>query len=405
MTIANLTSQFVAKITPGLYWDTTVKGFGLIVRPDGAGSWVIQYRVGKKQRKYKFADLAKLTAPQAREMAKDLFADITKGEDPQAKRKAVRQTVAVPTLTLRQALDKYIEMKEQEVDEGTYRDNSLKITKLYLLGEQYFGSLHKVSVDEITREAIAARLHDIRKARSDLTAGRARAQLRAAFSRLLQEGLIGIDANPCIDTKKQTERPERDRVLTDDELRAVWNACGMNTDFGKIVRLLILTGCRREEIGGLMWSEIDRDKGQINLPGERTKNGRPHSLTLPDMAMDIIRSVNEMHERVYLFGERAVGFRSWQVQKARFKDGISDEWKLHDIRRTVATGMAEIGIEPHIVEAVLNHQSGHKGGIKGVYNRAKYKSQMAIALAKWAAHVSELVGGAEHKVIAFPQSA
>jgi integrase len=404
MTIANLTSQIVAKLAPGLYWDTTMKGFGLIVRPDG-GSWIIQYRVGKKQRKYKFADLAKLTAPQAREMAKNLFADITKGEDPQAKRKAARQTVAVPTLTLRQALDKYIEMKEQEVREATYRGNSLKITKLYLLGQQYFGPLHKVSVDEITREAVAGRLHDIRKASSDLTAGRARAQLRAAFSRLLQEGLINIDANPCIDTKKQTERAERERVLTDDELRAVWNACDMETDFGKIVRLLILTGCRREEIGGLMWGEIDRDKRQINLPGERTKNGRAHSLTLPDMAMDIIKSVNERHERPYLFGERAVGFRSWQVQMARFKpDGVVN-WKLHDIRRTVATGMAEIGVEPHIVEAVLNHQSGHKGGIKGVYNRAKYKPMMTNALTKWAAHVSMLVGDGEHKVLAFPQSA
>jgi integrase len=368
-----------------------LKGFGLIVRGKNRRSWIIQYRIGKQQRKYKFADASKFTAVQAREMAKDLFADITKGRDPQGERKAAKQAErsVAATLTLRQALEKYIEMKEQEVREGTYRDNSLKITKLYLLGARYFGPLHSVDVNAITRQAVAARLHEIRKAGSDTTAGRARAQLSAAFTRLLQEGLVEFEVNPCRDTKGQAARPQRDRVLNDDELRSIWNCCDMNTDFGRIVRLLVLSGCRREEIGGLRWSEIDFDKGQINLPGERTKNGLPHSFTLPDTAMQIIRSVEQMHDREYLFGVRSVGFRSWQQAMARFKPvGVVDEWKLHDIRRSVATGMADHDIaEPHIIEATLNHVSGHKGGIAGVYNKAKYTKQMAIALAKWADHV------------------
>jgi len=166
-----------------------------------------------------------------------------------------------------------------------------------------------------------------------------------------------------------------------------------------------LTGCRREEVGALRWSEVNLDAGTISLPAERTKNGRGHTLALPKAAMDIIRSIPPRVGRDHLFGERSIGFRSWQVQKARFKDGISEPWNIHDIRRSVATHMAEIGVLPHIVEATLNHASGHKGGIAGVYNHAKYPQQIKAALALWADHVRSIVTGEPRKVIQFPQSA
>ena len=139
MTIAKLIPETVAKLTqPDLYWDETLKGFGLNVRRDARGniqrSWIIQYRIGKQQRKLKLGDAAKLNAKQARKKADELFAQITLGQDPQGEKKAARAAErAGPTLTLRSALDKYIEMKEAEVREGTYRENSLKITRLYLL--------------------------------------------------------------------------------------------------------------------------------------------------------------------------------------------------------------------------------------------------------------------------------
>jgi hypothetical protein len=253
MTIANLIPQTVAKLTePNLYWDTTLKGFGLNVRLGAGGkirrSWIIQYRVGKQQRKLKIGDAAKLDVKKARTKAEELFAQITLGQDPQGEKQAKREAdKAPPALTLRAALEKYVEMKEIEVREGTYREHSLRITKLYLLGARYFGPLHKIDVNQITRQAVAARLLEIGKV-SDTTRGRARAQLKAAFT----------EANPCIGTKGQAKRAQRDRVLSEDEIRVVWNAADLKTDFGKIIRLLILTGCRREEIGGLMWGEVNR---------------------------------------------------------------------------------------------------------------------------------------------------
>ena len=286
MTIANLIPETVAKLTdPDLYWDDTLKGFGLNVRLDAGGkirrSWIIQYRIGKQQRKFRIGDAIKLTAKQARKEAEKLFAQIELGQDPQGEKQAKREAdQGPPALTLRDALEKYVEMKEAEVREGTYPENSLTITKLYLLRLQYFGPIHKVDINEVTTQAVAARFHAIRQASSDTTAGRARAQLSAAFVRLMQEGIA--DANPCIGTRGQAERSERDRVLNADELRAVWRACD-DTDFGKIVRLLILTGCRREEIGGLMWSEVDLDAGTIKLAeGAHQERMRPYAHATED---------------------------------------------------------------------------------------------------------------------------
>jgi integrase len=337
-----------------------------------------------------------LDVKKARTKAEELFAQITLGQDPQGEKQAKRAADQAPrALTLRDALEKYVEMKEAEVREGTYRENSLVRTKLYLLRPQYFGPLHEIDITQIRRQAVATRLHEIRQRSSDTTAGRARAQLSAAFVRLMQEGLV--EQNPCIGTKGQTERAQRDRVLSADELKVIWNACGLNTDFGRIVRLLILTGCRREEIGGLMWSEVDLDAGTISLPAERTKNGRAHTLTLPKMATDILAPVPRIVDRVYLFGARSIGFRSWQTAMARFEpDGVKP-WKLHDLRRTVATGMAEIGIEPHTIEAVLNHFSGHKSGVAGVYNKAGYPTQKRHALITWANHIARLIDSEEQQ--------
>jgi integrase len=292
MTVKTLDRATVVTLTtPDLYWDTDLKGFGLKVWIDARGrtqrSWIVQYRVGKQQGKQKIGDAAKINADQARKRATEMLAKVTLGIDPAAEKRAAR---AATTLTLRVALEKYVEMKDDEVRQGLYRPSSFRVTKLYLLSQQYFGPLHRLSVNAVTRQAVAARLHEIRRATSDGTAGRARAQLAAAFTRLMQEGIC--ESNPTIGTKAQQERPQRDRVLSNDELVRVWNACQNAGEYGAIVKLLILSSCRRSEIGGLRWSEIHDDA--IHLPPERTKNGRAHVLPLTPMMRSIIENVPRM---------------------------------------------------------------------------------------------------------------
>jgi integrase len=172
---------------------------------------------------------------------------------------------------------------------------------------------------------------------------------------------------------------------------AIWNALPEG-DYGDIVRLLILTGQRREEIGGLRWSEIAGDT--INLPPNRTKNGLAHFVPLSAPARAIL-AARPHAERDHVFGrgDGEAGFAGWSAAKASLDKRLNlKPWTLHDLRRTCATGMAELGTPPHIVELVLNHISGHKGGIAGIYNHAVNGKERREALDQWATHFMQLVG-------------
>jgi integrase len=200
--------------------------------------------------------------------------------------------------------------------------------------------------------------------------------------------------------------------LSDDELREVWNALGQD-QFGDIVRLLVLTGQRLAEIGDLRWSEVDVAAGVLRLAPERVKNGRPHTVPLSAMARAIIEAQPRRLNRDLVFGRGQGGFAGWGHCKARLDQGIIDArkavdpkakpvgaWRLHDIRRTCATRLGDLGTQPHVVEAVLNHVSGSKSGIAGVYNRAPYEAEKRTALALWAEHVRSIVEQSKRKIVA-----
>src|SRR5262249_55530607 len=163
---------------------------------------------------------------------------------------------------------------------------------------------------------------------------------------------------------------------------------------GNIVKLLVLLGSRRQEVGGMSWSELNLDAGMWTLPAERSKNHRAHTITLPAAALAIINSVPRT-SRDHLFGDRAdTGFTGWSNVKTDFDRRLGEAvkpWRIHDLRRTCATKMADIGIEPHVIESALNHFSGHRRGVAGIYNRSSYDGAVAIALERWADHVDGLM--------------
>ena len=201
--------------------------------------------------------------------------------------------------------------------------------------------------------------------------------------------------------------PSRERVLSDDELKQIWQACG-DDDFGRIVKLLLLTACRRIEIGGLLWHEINFTTGMLTIPGERTKNGRALVLPLPEAALTILHSCPRRDDRDYVFGrEKGGAFSSWSYSTNRLNDQITIKngtplahWTLHDLRRTAATRLHDdLNCQPHIVEAVLGHYSGHRRGPAGVYNRATYTREIAVALAHWASHLLAIVEGRKQKIV------
>jgi integrase len=397
MTILNINRKNIASLpaVDGKWWDTGLKGFGYKQRMSARGellcSYVIQYRFNRIQRKLKIGDANKINADQARKIAIKLFGQIANGTDPLAVKEA--QRVEAAKATFAQAVEQYLAAKATQV-----RESSLRTAKLYLTGPAYFPTLHRKPVDSVTHSDIAPHLDRMGRDIGTASAGLARSHLSSFFAWALMRD-FGCKENPVLKTEAPKAESESTRALSGDELRTIWLACD-DSDYGRIVRLLILTGCRREEIGGLRWSEINLDDGTLTVPVERSKNHRAHTLPLSGMALDIIRAIPRREGIDHLFGARGDGFKIWGYSKKALlaSTGTMADWRLHDLRHTVSTGMHELGVEPHHVESILNHVSGHKDGVAGRYNHATYLAQMSRALAMWADHVQSVVTGKPAKV-------
>ena len=207
-----------------------------------------------------------------------------------------------------------------------------------------------------------------------------------------------VEANPCSSVHRPDPATARDRVLTDAEIVKFWQAASAEPRLGPLLKLLLLTGSRLNEVAGMRRSELSDDGATWSLPGARTKNKRPHVVPLPPLAVDLVPKGDT--DLVFTTtGTTPVS--SWSNLKDRLDAAMGDAppWRLHDLRRTAATGMAEIGVAPHIVEAALNHVSGARAGVAGTYNRAAYATEKKAALERWADHVERLVSGKPAKVV------
>ena len=382
-------------------WDDDLPGFGVRLRGDKK-TYLVQYRVGTQQRRESLGDVRKVKLENARKAARHRFAKVELNIDPRAE--PGRAKAAAARLTLGVVAERYLDAKKAGLRPSTYRE-----AKRYFI--VHWRSLRDRPLDAIRRADIAACLQELIKARGPIAASRARVNLSALFSWAMKEGLC--DANPVIATNdpEAGKRP-RERVLSEAELAIIWKAC-QDDDFGRIVKLLMLTGCRRREIGELKWSELDFDRGTMTIAGARTKNHRALTLTLPPAAIDLLRSISRREGNDNVFGGGIPGFTVWSyatdLLNARIVAAEGKplaDWTLHDLRRSAATHMAEeIGVQPHIIEALLNHVSGHKRGVAGIYNRARYDREIASALALWAEHVAAAVEGRKKKIVSLPKRA
>jgi integrase len=203
-----------------------------------------------------------------------------------------------------------------------------------------------------------------------------------------------VEKNPCAGVHRPDASLARDRVLADGEVAKFWSAASAERGcVSTVLKLLLLTGCRLNEVAGMRRSELTADGSTWAMPGARTKNRRPHVVPLPQLAAELIASVPGKTDLIFTT-TGCTPISGWSKIKQRL-DGKMDisPWRLHDLRRTAATGMAEIGVPPHIVEATLNHVSGARAGVAGTYNRAAYAAEKRLALERWAEHVESLVTG------------
>jgi integrase len=400
MALGTISVRTVEALAAGeTLWDaghrSAVRGFG-VRRQQDAASYIVKYRTFGRQRFVTIGPHGSPWTPEkARKEAKRLLGLVADGKDPADER---AQAALQAADTLRRIADEYLKHAKQTQRPRTYSE-----TERYLLVS--FKPLHLVSVFHISRRHLAARVADIATNHGPVAACRARAALSAMFNWAIREGL-DIPANPMLGTNRPAEPKSRERVLTDAELAAIWRACG-DDDYGRIVRLLMLTAQRRDEVGAMQWGEIDQDKRLWTIPSTRTKNHCEHALPLVPTALALLPP----RRRDFVFGDGPRrkgdpdrGFGGWSKSKAAIDARILEarrkvakdaeplpHWTVHDLRRTAATGMADLGVLPHIIEAVLNHVSGHRAGVAGVYNRARYAAEMRDALERWANHVGGIV--------------
>jgi integrase len=395
--------------TDQIWFDDELPGFGVRLRAGGKKTWVVQYRVGALQKRLTLGSVAVLNANKAREAAKAEIARVTLGGDPQAK-KAEEKARAKHTLGA--VAERYLKHQQSSLKPKTHAEAGRYLRKLWK-------SLHDIPLHKITRLHVTTRVSELKVESGPSAAGHARLVLSAMFAWAIGEGLA--EDNPVIGSNAPATKA-RDRVLSAgfdkgrklnlalNELGEIWRAVPDN-DYGRIVKLLALTGQRRGEVGGMRWSELDTDGAVWQLPEGRTKNGLPHAVPLTPLALAIIKAVPQEAERDLLFGRGPNGFSGWgkpkealdaRIQAARKKAGAKPmpPWTVHDIRRATATGLGNLGVLPHVVEALLNHISGFRKGVAGTYNLSPYAREVRPALLLWDEHVRALTGGTA-TVVAF----
>jgi integrase len=357
---------------------------------------MIQYAIAGRTRRVVLGLASALDPGKARATAQKLLAQVRLGKDPAADKAHAR---AAAGETFGALLPRFLRRQETRLRPRSYVET---VRHLQVNAKP----LHGLPIEAVTRRTIADRLAKIEENAGAVTRNRVRSSLSAYFTWLAREGYL--DANPVTFTNKADENGGRHRVLSDAELRTIWLAAG-DDEFGAIIKLLMLTGARRTEIGSLAKNELDLDGAAlITLPPERTKNGREHLIPLSEPALAILRRATRGGTpRDHLFGN-GNGYQNYSRAKAELDARIAkaghrlEHWTLHDFRRSVSTALHDrFGVPPHVVEVILGHAGGHKAGVAGRYNRANYIEERRRAMERWGAHIMALVTGklAKGKVV------
>ena len=252
------------------------------------------------------------------------------------------------------------------------------------------------SVQEIARRDVVELMDAIVDRGAPVSANRTLAVIRRMFAWLVERGVLVT--NPCTDVKAPTAEKSRDRVLTDDELAAVFRACeSLNEPFGALIKLLALTAQRRDEVGQMSWREVDLNARMWTIPKERAKNGIAHDVPLSEASVTVLAGIRRITgSRGLVFtttGETPVSGFSKMKKRLDMAVPNAPPWVLHDLRRTAASGMARLGITLPVVEKVLNHTSGSFGGVAGIYQRHHFADEKRSALEVWSRHVEKILGG------------
>ena len=369
------------------HYDGKVPGFGLRITAAGTKTFFVVYRHEGAFRRMSLGRYPIVSLQSARQQAQQALRAVAAGEDPQAPRRA---EVAAKADLFAEVVARFV----AEYCQRRNRPSTARETER-LLQAVFVPVWRNMSLAKITRADVLSVIDSIEAEGKPSAARHAFAAIRQFFNWCVERELI--TQSPCLTLKAPGRQSARERVLSDTELADVLAGTGkVGWPFGPIVELLILTAQRRGEVVGMQWTEIDCQEKLWTISGTRTKNHRTHCVPLTDAALALIDSLPRQVDSPYVFparGKPEKAYSGYSKGKRALNAVCSTrDWTLHDLRRTVATGMARSGIAPHVVEKILNHSTGTFGGVAGVYNRFNYLTEMREALDCWERQVLELRG-------------
>jgi len=374
--------------------DGKERGLYLVVQPSGGMGWAFRYRDHGRPRKLTIGPYPAVGLAKARAEAARAKVSLAEGDDPGARKRAARAAKNA-TRSRDDSVEKVIADFISLYAKPNTRDWRETGRLLMQFAEAWKGRpLAAIGKAEIHRvlDGIVAR-------GAPVGANRAFAQLRKMFRWAVSRGLL--DRSPCDGIDPPSLEKSRDRVLDTEELRLVWRAAdGLGFPFGPIVKLLVLTGQRRSEVGGMEWREIDLDRATWTIPAARSKNKRQHVLPLSPEAVEIIKALPRFSGK-FVFSPGETAPSGYSRAKTRLDAHIKalnagefiSPWILHDIRRSVASGLAGLGVNLPVIERLLNHVSGSFAGIVGVYQKYNFADEMRGALDRWGRHVEAIASG------------
>jgi integrase len=412
-----LTERKIEKLTPEpgrkdrLVFDDEQRGLAVRVTASGGRTYLCQYTLHGHKWRVPLGACSAVPLAKARQAAAAIMGDVAKGQNPATARKeaaaAERAKRARNRLTLRVLIEDWHRLHLAE------RRPSYAAEAVRALHYAFADCLDDAAED-LDRAVVVRALDALRRRRKRKNddggskgaamTGRTAAYGRAAFAWAVKRG--AVHRNPFADLPIAKSTVKRERILSDQELADVWRAAGEpSAPYGAIVRLLILTGQRRGEVAGMTWAELSDDLSTWTLPGERTKNGITHAVPLSEVAQSLLKALvpddaaKRRSAKLVLPGAADTPFAGWSKAKRALDKAIDDakanpaslvQWNVHDLRRTVATGLQRLGVRLEVTEAILNHVSGSRGGITGVYQRHDWALEKRAALDAWAAHVVSL---------------
>ncbi len=414
-----------------MVFDDAQRGLAVRVTASGGRTYLCQYTLHGQKWRVPLGACSALSLAKAREAAAAVMGDVAKGRNPAAERKdaaaAERTKRARDRLTLRALIDDWhrVHLAGRRPRYAAEAVRALHYAFADALDDaaEDLDRAGVVRALDVLARRRARKSGGTGKPKGGAMTGRTAAYGRAAFAWAMKRGVV--HTNPFADLPVAKGIAKRERVLSDNEIVEIWRAAGdAGATYGAIIRLLILTGQRRGEVAGMNWGEISDDLATWTMPGERTKNGAPHMVPLSAPARDLLRALLPEHEddarreiedrrakgRLVLPGALGTPFAGWSKAKAALDKAIFDArakaaadagtnpaplvpWSVHDLRRSVATGLQRLGVRLEVTEAVLNHISGSRGGIAGVYQRHDWAAEKRAALEAWATHVTAILVG------------